>query len=465
MNRPGHGPDDFEERLRAALRRRADEVAPDPRLWGLVRERATRRRASRWFGAVAAVTPLLAAVGVAIALGLPERDPGVDLADLGPTALATAVAPSVPVVVPPDTPPPPSPAEVAPPVTLAETAPAPAAAEPPPGGAPPDRDLVLATAPGLVVADANAETVDVVLTEPASQPGECAETAGCEAEVVSDLHARPGSSGLDIAVTFLESFEPCLGEARVAIRRYGTDAQTDAGAIDQPDDLCPAAPVWSPDGTRLAWLERSADGGLDLVTVPFEGDTAVLATASSRAAIASDLPLNQMASAKIVEWAPDAAGATMLYVTAEASAEERVLLSMPVATGRGGAEPSGLLTTVSATADEAPYLTYAADGESGPAFLVRLRPAQDGRPTPLELVREDGESVAPPPPLDLPVELVDPVAPHGELVWLRARGGEVLFGDGVDQAWRVRWDGVAWSPMEVLRGAIRSADFLDPAGS
>lgn len=481
MNRPGHGPNDFEDRLRAALRRRADEVVPDPRLWNRVQERAAGRRTARWLGAVATVAPLLAAVAVAVALGLPDRRADVDVADLRPAATATPAAPTETPVAPPEASPPPT-ERVAPPPAPEETATVPAETqEVPSGGAPQDRVLVLATSPGLVVSDANARTVDVVVTEPASQPGECDGTEGCEAEVVSDIRARPGSSAADIAVTFLESFEPCLGAAGYAIRSYGGEGRSDDGVIALPDAPCPAAPVWSPDGTRLAWLERPAEGGLELVTVPWDGDPVAGPTPApmSRAAIAGDPALTGMASPRIVAWVAADVGAladdhdladlgadAVLYVSGEASGGEPMLFTLPVASGGPGVEPLGWLSPAVGNDDGSSSLTYAGAGDTGVAYAVQRQPsAGDGRPLALALVRDGSATVPAPPALDLPAELVDPAAPLGERVWLRARGGEVLFGDGVDQAWRVRWDGAAWSPLEPLPGPIRSADFLEPAGS
>lgn len=474
MNRPGHGPHDFEERLRAALRRRADEVAPDPSLWARVKECAERRRRTRWLAAVATVTPLLAAVAVSVALGLPDRRPAVDLAEVGPVATATAFAAPA---TPSPTPPPPT-TRAEPPPTRPETVTAAPQVEPS-GGDPRDRVLVLATAPGLVVSDANAQPVEVVVTEPASQPGECADAEGCEAGVLSDIRARPGSSALAIAVTFLESFqgrrgdvlpgddplEPCFGQAGYATRVYGAATSTDSAEIVLPGDPCPSAPVWSPDGARLAWLERGASGGLELVTVAWDADPeAPGPPAESRAAIPGDVA-HALADPRIVDWVTDGAGAPVLYVTGDPFGEQRVLYRLPATLVGGGVEPAGPLAPVrAADATSDSYLTYAGAGGSGPAYLV-----DRGGPVALELVRSaagDGSEAAPPAPaLALPAELVDPIAPDGGRVWLRARGGEVLLGDGVDQAWRARWDGTAWSALEELPGAIRSADFLEPLGS
>ena len=98
------------------------------------------------------------------------------LADLGPIATPTSstlqAAPAATATTPPT---PPGPSGETP--LVAETVSA-APQETPSGGDPQDRVLVLATAPGLVVTDANAEPVDVVVTEPAA---ECVDVAGCEA--------------------------------------------------------------------------------------------------------------------------------------------------------------------------------------------------------------------------------------------------------------------------------------------
>jgi hypothetical protein len=404
--------EDFEQRLRRALQARAGDVRPDPALWARVRDRAERRGRPRWAAAAAAITPVLViALAVAVLPGPgPDDDDDVTL-QAGPSST-------------------PSPSE-----TLA--------------GAP--AGMVLATDPGIVLADATGEALATLYRDRATR--ECSPGGDCEAEVVTSVRVRPGTASQDAAVAFSESFYETCGDVGVA--GSGTPPYLAARTADAAG-ACDSAPVWSPDGLFVAFLRPVGDGfrlaymawnrvagapyGGDHVTVEVDGGEG-LSQVRLHDWVWTEGP-GETPSGMLVLTARDPDGVVSAYrlpVSRPVRDEFDLVPTGPIAPLPGG---RGVL----AYADGAD----ARVSSEGPAYTIA------GNASSVYLSSPGGD-------LPLPSEVLDPSAPDGDRVWLVERGGVLLFGDGVDDAWRVVARGAGrWGQIERLPGDIRSGDLLSP---
>lgn len=406
--------DEFERRLRDALRTRADGVRPDPAMWARVRDRAERRSRLRWMAAVAAVTPVLV-IAVAVAV-LPR--PGSDgqvILDPGPSPTAS---------------PTPSPVALGP------------------------SGMVLATDPGIVLADPAGQHLATLYRDRAAR--ECGEDSDCE--VVASAKVRPGTTDRDAAVAFAESFAdecPDVGVAGPGTSPWTPLPTSDAG------DACDSAPVWSPEGLFVAFL-RQLDDGVRLaymawdreVGAPYGGDYVTVDVQGG----------DDLSAIRVHDWVwtegPREAPTGFLLLTAR-DADGR-LGAYQLAIARPLPDEFALepIAPIEPLPGGEGVLAHAdgAEGISaeGPSYTI-----EPGAAGPVLTVSGHGGRYA---ELALPAEVVDPADPEGARVWLVERAGLLLFGDGVDDAWRVDAPAIGeWGAIEPLPGDIRAGDLLSPS--
>jgi hypothetical protein len=394
--------DDFEDRLRRALQDRADDITPDPAMWLRVRERHERGHRLRWAPAVATITPL---VLIAVAVAVLEQPRPDEAALEQPTPVETSGLPDDEEAVAPSAP------------------------------------LVLASGDSVAVADARGRNVGTVVT----------------GDEITAVRARPGDSTATATAAVLMGGTDCDG--RLYVAGGGEDRDPWAAEFLQ----CPTAAVWSPGGLFLAFLEQASDG--------LHFSYTAWNTASGRPYGPGYVsPLveggDDLSNIRLHEWrwtdGPAQTPSGYLVFTATGDDGEAAAYQLPIrrlAADAFQVEATGPVEPLSVT--ETGQLAYADGAEAeisseGPEYVVRML---DGEPV-LEW-SADGDRFGAVP---LPGEVLDPAAPDGSRVWIRADGGTVLFGDGVDQAWRGIVDGDEFATLEPLRGEVQSADFLLPAG-
>ena len=252
---------DIEQRLRDSLTARSTDVEPTPALWQEVDRRVTRRRRLRVAGwSLAGATAIV--VGVLVLPGL----------------VGTGL--TVPDIEPVETPPAPSDdggEDATDEATPDEAAPDDAQDPATPGSD--DADALPAGDDTLLVADGG----ELRLIGPTGDRS-LITLAGEGESSVAGIAVRPGSTPDDLTAAVLTQAEGMwdLRELRVV------DGEVTLEVFDEPyrpglggsagDGLTVRGPVWSPDGTSLAWLE-SGSGGVVLQTIgwsdgPGTGDPA-----------------------------------------------------------------------------------------------------------------------------------------------------------------------------------------------
>lgn len=254
------GRDDLERRLRDSLDARSAEVEPTPDLWNRVQARRRRHQQLRWLtiGATSALA-LVLAVAVAPAILDVFRGDQPPFIDVAPAPTPTVTASPTPEPTPTVTP-------------TARPAPAPM---PHPVAAYPGHFIATDGQRIELRETDSGEVVRTLFEQPAE--GESS---------IETVAVRPGSTEHTFTVVFLSqgegmwflrylSFTDGLGDG---VEQFPThlDVSPDASRADGP--VIPA-PVWSPDGDYLAWVEQgSGDEGARLRIIgwddgPGTGDT------------------------------------------------------------------------------------------------------------------------------------------------------------------------------------------------
>ena len=371
----------IEDRLRASLRERAEDVEATPRLWAEVDRRVARRRrvtVSSWVAATAAAA--IAAVVVAPAL-LPETA-GPEIADR-PGPVEDPGTEDGPVV------------------------PAPGAVEPGP--------LLVATDRLLRVLDADGTTLSAY-----ELPEEGEST-------ITGVAVRPGSTVAEVTAAVLTTAE---GTYDLRVLRSGGDDLTlevvdeapyrpgqDAGA-----GLAVSGPVWAPDGTSLAWLEQD-ETGTRLRTIGWDDGpgTGLPATDNATFALAG-VPAEQL---DLVDWVAVGSDRTLIRATSRTAGDRWFELSLTrAADDAWSIEPGDTLEPVGAPlSGDGPVRALAGTATDGamvvPAWLVR-----DSPEGPVVVLASTGE----PRTIALPDALL---GPDGDLVeaWAAEVEGGLIVGN------------------------------------
>lgn len=400
---------DAEKKVRKALHRAAAQVQPAPDGWERLEEaRRAGRRRDRVVGAASALA-VLALLGATLVVMRPD---GVRTELTSPSP---ASPPSASVTAPAELPQPATP----------ETAPAPAAAE--------DHLALLATTGGgqvLVGLPAGAVEEDAA----AERSLEAVCQRDCAPEV---LRVRPGSRVGDITAV-----RAANGRCEI-LRNREVVAEAEGGC---------ESPVWSPDGDRLAWLDRSGD--------PTVVETRIWSEATHELRL-HDVPgeipafLESPYAMELEAWPgaqPERSSREILAVASDVRGSP-VAASIELPARR---DDSDLASIAVAVADK-PHFVIARD-DDGATWVVIDAVLTDGRVESVTL-QGSGES------LNLPPDLSDPRAVGPANVWVALAGRDVLVGDGVDQVWWTRLTGDGFAPLqEILPGAyaITAGDLVRP---
>lgn len=371
----------IEDRLRASLRDRAEDVEATPHLWAEVDRRVARRRrwtAWSWVAATAAVA--ITAVVVAPAL-LPDAT-GPEIADR-PGPVEDPGTEDIPAV------------------------PAPDAVEPGP--------LLVATDRLLRVLAADGTTLRAY-----ELPEEGEST-------VTGLSVRPGSTVAEVTAAVITTAE---GMYDLRVLRSEGDGLT-LQVVDEPPyrpgqdagaDLVVSGPVWAPDGTSLAWLEQDATG-TRLRTIGWDDGPGTGLPATDQATFAlAGAPPEQL---DLVDWVAVEPGQTLVRATSRTAGDRWFELAVTrAADGAWSLAPGATLDPVGAPpSGDGPVRALAgtvADGATvTPAWLVRV--SAEG---PVAVLASTGE----PRPIALPGALL---GPDGDLVpaWATEVEGGLLVGN------------------------------------
>ena len=371
----------IEDRLRASLRERAEDVEATPRLWAEVDRRVARRRrvtVSSWVAATAAAA--IAAVVVAPAL-LPETA-GPEIADR-PGPVEDPGTEDGPVV------------------------PAPGAVEPGP--------LLVATDRLLRVLDADGTALSAY-----ELPEEGEST-------ITGVSVRPGSTVAEVTAAVLTTAE---GTYDLRVLRSGGDDLT-LEVVDEPSyrpgqdagaGLVVSGPVWAPDGTSLAWLEQD-ETGTRLRTIGWDDGpgTGLPATDNATFALAG-VPVEQL---DLVDWVAVGSDRTLIRATSRTAGDRWFELSLTrAADDAWSIEPGDTLEPVGAPlSGDGPVRALAGTATDGamvvPAWLVR-----DSPEGPVVVLAATGE----PRTIALPDALL---GPDGDLVeaWAAEVEGGLIVGN------------------------------------
>ena len=385
---------DIEQRLRDSLTARSADVEPTPALWREVDRRVTRRRRLRvagWslLGATAIVVGVLVLPGlVGTGLIVPDIEP----IETPPAPSDDADEDATDEAVPDD-------AE-----DLVPTQPD------------DDADTLATGADTLLIADGG----ELRLVGPAGD--QSLATLAEEGESsVAGLAVRPGSTPEDLTAAVLTQAEGMwdLRELRVAdgevtLEVFAERYRPGLGGGPAGEGLTVHGPVWSPDGTSLAWLE-SGTGGVWLQTIgwsdgPGTGETA---TDNARWEVGDALPMGAVPN----DWVVAGENSTLIRVTTPDRDDAWHLIQLD----RGADDAWGLAGTEVVSVEA---------GEPGAvAALAGSPPGADGR-TAQWLVRTTVGGV----------ELLDGTV---DAVTVVARPLGLLPGDGPAEVWvRSLTDGV-----------------------
>lgn len=401
--------DQFERRLTESLHTRAEDAEPTPELWSEVRDRFTRRRWLTWTYAIAGAAALvLLAVAVV---------PGVWDALRGPDRLDILDEPFEP----------------------------PAAAG----------DVLLATTDG-----------DRIVLHGLGEPGERPPTGGHieEGERIESVAIRPGSTRDDVTLVYVVSDGDGAFRLRAERRVDHPDGVrwTYSGVPEelQPSGSTPPAPVWSPDGAHLAWVESPVDqtgprlrtvtwpAAEPLLTSEGDEDDAAAATvaepddATSHQLVGGDLPV---APIRLDAWSwtelvapedayPEADGRLVL-TGGFAAVEVAIQRGADGTLALGAISPvdrddASLLAAADGGPDLSRFVVTGGEVPIGPAYELLLD--EDERDAPRVVLREQrwpdrSDDVA------LTDAVWEAVGADPAATWLRAAGDRVLLGtaDGV----------------------------------
>lgn len=423
--------DDLERRLRDSLDARAADAEPTPDLWNRVEEHHRRNRLLRWLaiGATSALA-LVLAVAVAPAVLDAVREDAPPFIEAGPTPTPSVTS---------------SPTDE-PTVTSTPTATSdPAPLMPPVAAVYPDH-VVAVSGDGQRIELRDTSSGDTVRTLFEQSPeGESR---------IETVAVRPGSTEETFTVVFLSqgegmwflrylSFTEGVGDG---VEQFPThlDVSSDASRADGP--VVPA-PVWSPEGDYLAWVEQGADDDRARLRIigwadgPGTGETA-----------------SDNTSFEVTELGPGARTQDWVAVEADAHTDTVIYVTDPTGTATGGEvtlsahqldhQPDGgigLILSEGEPGDDAVLdIGHRAGVSSATAYLLV---AQGGGEGTVDLrLDADGDELPVPDDLERTSDVTG--------FWMTAAGGAALLGHG--DAWLVVADG---SDPRRLEDAIY-ADFV-----
>ena len=389
----------IEDRLRTSLHERAEDVEPTPHLWRAVQQRLSRRRwalAGTWVGVAAAAAAM-------VWFALPVMLPGTAIPDI-------ADRPDAPVVedgAPGES------AEPGDPDTSETDAGEPAgdgSDDPTGGDAVESGETVVAQAIGPVLVGAGPDlelrgaTGEVLASMTFPEEG---------GSTVVGVAVRPGSTVEDLTAVILTTAEGMF-DLRVVTR---DSDRLDVEVVETPPyqptqdaaDLRVSGPVWSPDGTSLAWLEQD-DQAARLRTIGWGEGPGTGNPATDNATF--ELGDASLAPLELADWvATDDPGRFVLRATSVSARDGWYEVQMEQqADGAWALPPDGGVQEVGAPASATGAVHALAgtqtgeEGRTRPLWLVTASDVgpvaiedPDGeartRPLPPEVLGEPGEAV------------------------------------------------------------------------
>lgn len=438
---------DLEQALRASLAARADDVAPDPATYQRVMTRGERSRRFRLAAAGFAVAGVVAFAAVAVTSLVRGANVGFEQGAVVGQPSATA-APSAPALPSPN-----------PPASV---------------GADAYQPSVPFSTGAAALPMVTTDGQSVVLRDP-----DGAESAtfdlGDDTGSVDALAVRPGSTPDHIVLAYVEPFDGCGSLSWVRLDRAsafssdGAEGGRGIAGTGGQGGGCAATPVFSPDGSHLAWVASEADGSLFGIHTISWGDTGPVETSEASFGLPqgmvgrSDLALQDW---RWISTGEDDAASGELVVSTAGGALREVFVIAIERQPDGAIALTGEYATIGQQSDDGWLLAT----DAGVELLVGLAPGprecppapqpcpppvlQAGEPTLLGL----GE-------VELPKAVLDAV-PEGGGPWLSSQDGFSLVGNGLGQAWTVR-DGTV-TPLDgvVLRGVVVPTGLLpNPSSS
>ncbi|HEX2028851.1 MAG TPA: hypothetical protein VHF25_12725 [Nitriliruptorales bacterium] len=421
---------DLDQRVRDTLRARAGDIEPAPALWQEVRRRRDRRRRSRMAAGAGALAVAATIATVAVPAALHRLRPD-------------EPAPFIeePATTAPNTDPTTGPSPSAPATDAGEPA-------------------------GAVAGSAVAVVTDGVSLSLLGPDGALAPflVFGEEDETrVVALAIRPGSTPDDLTLVLLTESQGMYDLRWLRRTREGTDTSV-SGPLTFPDPYnvrnravggSVPAPVWSPDGRHLAWLEdgpagQSPPAAPVLRTIGWSlAGPGTGRTADDNAEWSLD-PLADGARLRLQDWLWLAGDGEERAGIVQVTDDLPHLHTLDVARGSDGALSTGEVRTSDAAMVDWAVGARDRPDESAPRYLLEVTGGDPaGTAVRLAVVAGDPEGVE----LPLPDELQR--TRDLTSVWMTAHGDEVLVGaDG--RAWLLRREGA----VRPLDGTVWYADHL-----
>lgn len=268
---------------------------------------------------------------------------------------------------------------------------------------------------------------------------------------IIDFALRPNSTAGDFVIVWRE------GRGCDATLRYWrhTDIESTSGTLPA---TCPGRPAFAPDGTHVAWVsgpDTDAGPGRGLLLEALRwtddgpqpgGPVGIGFHAETAETFAFDVAG--------WTWADPAATATpgTLDLVGYDSHGTPSAHTLPIERQGDGA----LASPAGATATQTDAILQAPGGASDADPAYRLESVPGTAPNTLRVVRDHGGATAEIPLPDGMLTVFGGAA-ETDSVWLTARGDDVLLGDGVRQAWHLRWGPDGWAEPEELAGGVQFA--------